>query len=151
MAGSLRIFSKKKIEQKSKIYLTKKFTIKDINNFKKNIKIVVKKIVQFVNKKKIEKKLILGVGAATKGNTLLNMCKFTFKDIPYILEKSPHKIGKFTPGSGISIINENSSPKFDSIIVLPWNISSYLLKKFKIKNKQSFVSIQKLANNLKHD
>ena len=78
------------------------------------------------------------------------MCKFNSKDIHYILEKSPHKIGKFTPGSGIPIISEELATEFDVVIVLPWNISKYLLKKFKITNKNSFISIQKVSADLKN-
>ena len=150
MAGSLRIYSKKDFEIKSKVFLNKKFTVKDINLFKKKIKIVTSNMIKFVNKKNSEKKLVYGLGAATKGNTLLNVCKFNHKDIPYILEKSRHKIGKFTPGSGIPIISEDLAPNFDAVIVLPWNISRYLLKKFKIKKGNSFISIQKVSKSLKN-
>ena len=150
MAGSLRIYSKKDPKVKNKVYFDKKFSIKDINTFRKNIKIVIKKMLEFVREKNLQNKLVVGLGAATKGNTLLNMCRFNSQDIHYILEKSPHKIGKFTPGSGIPIISEELATEFDAVIVLPWNISKYLLKKFKIKNKNSFISIQKVSSNLKN-
>ena len=91
---------------------------------------------------------VFGLGAATKGNTLLNYCKFTDKNIKFILDKSKLKINKYTPGSGIKIVDEKKIKNIDSILILPWNITDHLKKKI-IKNKKlTYISIQKIANKI---
>ena len=52
------------------------------------------------------------------------------KKIKFILESSPYKIGKFTPGSSIPIVDENDVLNFDAAIILPWNITKHLSKSF---------------------
>lgn len=132
MSGSLRIYIKNskflKINHK-----TDKVS-KNLNKFKefkRNSKIIKRKLLDFINKKKKQGKIIAGFGAATKGNTLLNYCKLNSNDIKFILETSVHKIGKFTPGSAIPIVDENKNLKFDILIILPWNISTFLQNKIK--------------------
>jgi hypothetical protein len=49
---------------------------------------------------------VLGYGASTKGNVLLQFCGFTEKDIPAIAEVNEDKFGAFTPGTLIPIVSE---------------------------------------------
>ena len=65
-------------------------------------------MIDFVRKNKLMGKTVVGLGAATKGNTLLNYCKFDYKDIYCVLDNSKYKIGKFMPGSGITIADEKA-------------------------------------------
>src|SRR5262249_40285471 len=44
-------------------------------------------------------KKVLGYGASTKGNVLLQFCGLTEKDIPAIAEVNPDKFGSLTPGT----------------------------------------------------
>lgn len=75
-------------------------------------------------------KRIIGVGAATKGNTLLNYCKIDSELLDFITDSSPFKIGKYTPGSHIVIKpDEAIDGTIDSALILPWNIADYLKKK----------------------
>lgn len=152
MSGSLRVFAKKR-NIKTKIIITKlNNNIKNLNNFikfKKKIFFVKKKILKFIKKYKSKNKIIIGIGAATKGNTLLNFCKVNYKDIKCIIENSKYKINKFTPMSGIPIINENNLKKYDAAIILPWNITDYLYKKFLYKKKIPYTSVIKIAKILK--
>ncbi len=90
-----------------------------------------------------------GVGAATKGNTLLNYCNLTSKHIDFILDKSKLKIGKYTPGSCIKIVDEDRYKNFQALIILPWNISKYLLKKFTKKTRKPYISVQNIVKKLK--
>ena len=77
----------------------------------------------------------------------LNCCNFNSTKITAILEKSIHKINKYTPGSAIKIIHEDKIKNIEAAIILPWNISSYLKKKL-LKNKNiPYISISKLVNN----
>lgn len=79
---------------------------------------------------KKEGKRVAGLGAATKGNTLLNYCGIDADTLDYVLESSPFKIGKYTPGSHIPIIDEKDlDPQVSHLLILPWNIGEYLKKK----------------------
>ena len=73
---------------------------------------------------------IIGIGAATKGNTFLNYCKLDSDLVAYIADASPLKIGKRTPGSHIPIIADD---KIDAAathaLILPWNIADFLVEK----------------------
>jgi len=92
---------------------------------------------------------VYGIGAATKGNTLLNCCGFDDTAIKFILDRSKHKINKFTPGSAIKIIKEKKNLKIKAALILPWNITNHLLKKFFKKRKIMYTSIPKVINKTK--
>src|SRR3989338_293771 len=57
---------------------------------------------------KKKNKKIVGIGAPAKGNTLLNYCNITPDIMDYIAETSRLKIGKFTPGMHIPIVEESA-------------------------------------------
>ena len=127
----------------------KTINLDKIIQFEKNIIIIKKKINAFVYKMKNQNKIIAGIGAATKGNTLLNYCNLTSKHIDFILEKSKLKIGKYTPGSGIKIVDEKRYKNFQASIILPWNISHYLIKKLVKKTGTPYISVQNIVKKLK--
>lgn len=82
-------------------------------------------------------KRIAAIGAATKGNTLLNYYKLDNNAIEFVTDASPHKIGKYTPGSLIPIVHDNklASGKVDVGLIVSWNIGKYLAEKIKKLNK----------------
>ena len=109
-----------------------------------NISKVINEIKKFVYFYSIKnRKKIYGIGGATKGNTLLNCCNFNDGNINFILEKSKYKIGKFTPGSGIKIIDEKKIKNIEVALILPWNITDHLVKKLSKNKKLVYTSIQK--------
>ena len=63
-------------------------------------------------------------GAAAKGNTLLNFAGVRPDLLPYVVDRSPGKQGKFMPGSRIPIVHEDHlwADKPDRIVILPWNL-----------------------------
>jgi len=74
--------------------------------------------------------LLIGIGAATKGNTLLNYCGITSEQLAFITDASPLKIGKFTPGSRIPIQpDEAVTDQVTHALILPWNIGDMLRAK----------------------
>ena len=149
MSGSLRVYISNKKFDKKRLFNIKKKSLKSINNFDKKIKLIRKKLINFINTYKKEGKVIAGFGAATKGNTLINYCNLNYKDISFILEKSLHKIGKYTPGSGIPILSEREKHKLDAIIILPWNISKYLKEKILINYNVQYTSLEKIIKEIK--
>lgn len=78
-------------------------------------------------------KKIIGYGASTKGNVLLQFCGFTTEQIPYIAEVNEQKFGSLTPGTNIPIISEIEAKamKPDYFLVLPWHFKSSILEREK--------------------
>ena len=76
---------------------------------------------------------------------MLNFCGINYNDLTCIIENSIHKINKYAPGSGIPIKDEKIFKKYDAAIILPWNITKHLYKKFLHKKKISYTSISKIV------
>ena len=78
-------------------------------------------------------KKIIGYGASTKGNVLLQFCGLTSKHIPFIAEVNEDKFGSYTPGTNISIISENEARAMnpDYFLVLPWHFKNGILEREK--------------------
>ncbi len=78
-------------------------------------------------------KKILGYGASTKGNVVLQFCGLTNKDILAIADVNPDKFGCFTPGTHIPIIAEPEARamKPDYFLVLPWHFKDGILRREK--------------------
>lgn len=76
-------------------------------------------------------KTIIGYGASTKGNVLLQFCGLTRDHIPYIAEVNEEKFGSYTPGSLIPIISEREARmmKPDYFFVLPWHFKHNILER----------------------
>jgi len=75
--------------------------------------------------------LLLGYGASTKGNVILQYCGLTAREIPAIAEVNPDKFGAYTPGTLIPIISENEAHarKPDYLLVLPWHFRENFMKR----------------------
>ena len=74
---------------------------------------------------------VLGYGASTKGNVILQFCGITPAQIPFVAEVNPDKFGKFTPGTHIPIISEAEAHamKPDCLLVMPWHFRDNLVKR----------------------
>lgn len=83
---------------------------------------------------------IIGIGAATKGNTFLNYCRLDSDIVSYIADASPLKIGKITPGSHIPIVGDDDiDPAVTHALILPWNIAHFLKEKLSHLNLEFYV------------
>jgi hypothetical protein len=73
-------------------------------------------------------KSVAGYGAPGKGNTLLNHCGIRADLLPYTVDRSPVKQGKFLPGTHIPIREPAhlAETKPDYVLVLPWNLRTEL-------------------------
>lgn len=74
---------------------------------------------------------IIGIGAATKGNTFLNYCRIDADLVFSVADASKLKIGKRTPGSHIPIIADEdiAGTGATHALILPWNIAEFLKEK----------------------
>lgn len=95
-------------------------------NHRKNIKALIEALVK-------DGKKVLGYGASTKGNVLLQFCGLTSEHIPYIAEVNPDKFGSYTPGTNIPIISEEEARAMnpDYFFVLPWHFKNNILEREK--------------------
>lgn len=85
---------------------------------------------------------IVAVGAAAKGNTLLNFYNLDSSIIDYVTDSSEYKKGKYTPLTRIPIVGDEIFENYENVyaLILSWNISSVLVDKIKkINNKVKFL------------
>lgn len=98
------------------------------NMFQRRVDNVKKSLTEFL--KNIRASDIMGYGASTKGNIVLNHLNFTNKNISYICDANPNKFNKYTPGTNIKIISKNEmrkrKPKY--LLVLIWSFRSEVIK-----------------------
>jgi NDP-4-keto-2,6-dideoxyhexose 3-C-methyltransferase len=108
-------------------------TNKPYDEFRNQVFEFKSSIRQLLDKILNEKGLILGYGASTKGNVLLQFTGITSRDIPYIGEINTDKFGCYTPGTLIPIISEEEARKMnpDYFFVFPWHFKDFILQKEK--------------------
>jgi hypothetical protein len=133
--GSLRVYSQRDdssqnevsdrvaallAEEMSEEMLTSNY----YSNFAKAAEKVKNDFLQFLLDAKRNGRLVLGYGAAAKGNTLLNYAGVRPDLIPLVVDRNPAKQGKFLPGSRIPIYGEEKLRELqpDYVVIFPWNL-----------------------------
>jgi hypothetical protein len=83
-----------------------------------------RQILEFLIDLKNEGRRVVGYGAPAKGNTLLNYCGVRRDFLDYTVDLSPHKQGRFLPGSHIPIRSPQAirEDRPDVVLILPWNL-----------------------------
>jgi hypothetical protein len=139
--GTLRIFVSKKNNFKVKenidkfIELEYEFGINNIKTYDKfsdDVQNLKNKIIALLHKLKNEKKSLFGYGASAKGNVLLNYCNIDYNILDYIIDTTPLKQGKFTPGTHIPVVSPaqiNNSENNSIALLLAWNYERQILDK----------------------
>lgn len=140
MSGSIRIFVGYGQESdlvEKQILLEEKYGLYDVlnwNKFSENIKSCKINLLNELVKARISGGKIVAIGAAAKGNTLLNYCGVDTVLIDFATDSSPLKIGKYTPGSHIPIVSDDSiDNSVTHALILAWNIADYLKGKISPK------------------
>jgi SAM-dependent methyltransferase len=87
-------------------------------------------LLKFLIEQKEKGKKVAAYGAAAKGNTLFNYCGISKDLIAFVADASPHKQGKYLPGSHIEVLStqEIMTYKPDYVLILPWNIKDEIVK-----------------------
>jgi len=139
--GTLRIFVSKKdnyqinnsvnffINEENKLGLDK---IEFYHKFSTNVEELKKNLLKLLTQLKKENKSLLGYGAPAKGNVLLNYCGIDTNFLDYIVDTTPLKQGKYTPGMHIPIIPPKNLKNTDVALLLAWNYESEILLKEKM-------------------
>ena len=118
----------------SKLITYKKFNEK-VKLIKENTKSKIYRLKQKGNQ-------IACYTAPAKGNTFLNYLSLKKGTIMCVSENNKKKIGKFTPGTHIKIVDDNYliKNKIKYAILLSWNYKKFFLRKSKfIKNGGKFI------------
>jgi len=73
---------------------------------------------------------ICAYGAPAKASTFLNYCKVTPDLLPFTVDISLHKRGRFMPGSHIPILAEEDLINYrpDYVVILGWNIKDEIMQ-----------------------
>lgn len=145
--GSIRLYICKKNSKKfEKLELTEKLNFlrkeekklkltqsKTFLNFEKTVSNLRAKTIKFVDKIIKNKKIVLALGASTKGNIILQHFNLTKEKIPFISERNPDKVGLKCLGSDIELISEERARNInpEAFIVLPWNFKKEIVEREK--------------------
>ncbi len=102
--------------------------------FRKKIEYLKNKTNKYIKKFNKKKKMIVALGASTKGNVLLSLFNISKKEIPYIIDKNPMKKGLKSISNQIEIISEQDALHLDikSKIVLPWYFKTEIINREKL-------------------
>ncbi len=145
--GSIRLYICKKNSKKfEKLELTEKLNLlrkkeknlelthsKTFLNFEKTVSNLRTKTIKFVDEIIKNKKIVLALGASTKGNIILQHFNLTKEKIPFISERNPDKVGLRCLGSDIELISEERARDInpEAFIVLPWNFKKEIVEREK--------------------
>ena len=138
--GSMRYIIKRKNNSNPSLNLIKYLEKEKINKidsvessliFKRNCENSKIKINEKIKKLKSLNKKICGYAATSKSTTILNYCDIGPDVIDFICDTTTEKIGKFSPGKHIPIVDMSHFYKNqpDSIYLFAWNHKDEIFKK----------------------
>jgi len=92
--------------------------------FGERVRETKRKLLDFLIREKRAGRTIVGYGAPAKGNTLLVYCGVRADFLDYTVDRSPHKQGRYLPGSRIPIHAPERifETRPDYVWILPWNL-----------------------------
>ena len=137
--GSLRVFCAHRPREKSSGYRAikaaeEKRRLDDPETYRAFFAEVLQmreKIVGFLEREKAAGHTVVGLGASTKGNVLLQFFGIDKRLLPAISERNPEKCGLFTLGTDIAVISEEDARalKPSAMLVLIWFFRDELLRR----------------------
>jgi SAM-dependent methyltransferase len=76
---------------------------------------------------------VVGYGAAAKATTLLNYCSIRDDFIDYVVDRSPHKQGRFLPGSHLPIHDpaQVDVTRPDYLLLFAWNLKDEIIEQMR--------------------
>ena len=98
--------------------------------FESRVRDTKRKLLAFLTEAKNAGKRVVGYGAPGKGNTLLNYCGIRTDFVDFTVDRSPHKHGKFLPGTHIPIFPPDKlwEVRPDYVLILPWNLKTEIME-----------------------
>ena len=86
-------------------------TLEAYRSFDDEARAVKRELITFLARVKGEGKAVAAYGAAAKGNTLLNYCGIRGDFLDYVVDRSEHKQGRYTPGTRLPIVGPEHVPR----------------------------------------
>lgn len=92
--------------------------------FEQKVQKVKRDLLSLLIEAKNQGKRVAGYGAAAKGTTLLNYCGIRQDLLDYVVDRSPHKQGRYVPGVHVPIDGPQRvmETRPDYLLILPWNL-----------------------------
>jgi SAM-dependent methyltransferase len=138
--GSLRVFacrtedSARRVEPNVARLLEKEKkakldSVEGYDTFASQVKQTKFALVYFLLNAAQQGKTVAGYGAPGKSATLLHYCGIGKDLIAYTVDRSPHKQGRFLPGSRIPIHHPDRirDTRPDYVVILPWNLKEEVI------------------------
>jgi hypothetical protein len=94
------------------------------NEFRNSVNALIGGLQNWLTERITKNDVVIGYGAAHKGNTFLNSVGEKSKCLKYVVDASIEKHGKYLPGSNILVVPPTSlnSQNPTDILILPWNL-----------------------------
>jgi SAM-dependent methyltransferase len=104
-------------------------TLEYYSTFEARVRETKRSLLAFLISAKAQGKRVAGYGAPGKGNTLLNYCGIRTDFLDFTVDRSPHKQGKYLPGTHIPVYHPDRlrEEKPDYVLILPWNIREEIM------------------------
>ena len=105
--------------------------LEETDRWEKKIQNIKETLTHMLKSLKYTGARIVGYGAPAKGNTLLNYCQIDTELLDYLLDTTPAKQGKYSPGMHIPVVSPDEFHKNppDYALMLAWNYKDEILKK----------------------
>lgn len=138
--GSNRIYAKKSLYTTSidpSVYHNIQFeltlgldNIETFHKFARKVEQSKVDLIELLNTCKRLGKKVISYGATSKSTTVFNYCGITSDLIEYVIDTTPEKIGKLTPGSHIPIkLTDGIDIDVDIAYLGAWNFADEIMKK----------------------
>lgn len=85
-------------------------------------------LIQLVSRELEHGNRMGGYAAAAKATTILNFCEMGPETIPFVIDETPYKQGKFIPGTAIPIIAQEDAEPVDTMLLLSSNYLRTVLR-----------------------
>jgi SAM-dependent methyltransferase len=97
--------------------------------FEPRVRAAKRQLLEFLIGAKDAGRSVAAYGAAAKGNTLLNYCGVRGDFLDYVADASPHKQGRYLPGTRIPIVAPARirETRPDYLLILPWNLKDEVM------------------------
>ncbi len=99
-------------------------------DFARRVEQLRAQLVRFLADLRHQGKRLAAYGAAAKGSTLLNYCGISRETIEFVVDRSPHKQGRYMPGVRIPILAPDQllAQMPDHTLLLTWNFADEILQ-----------------------
>lgn len=98
--------------------------------FAARVRATKRSLLAFLLEAKARGETVVGYGAPAKGNTLLNYCGVRTDFLEFTVDRSPHKQGRYLPGTRIPIRSPDAirATRPDVVLILPWNLKDEIVE-----------------------